>query len=152
MSGYIISILGIVVAGVLMDIIIPTGIISKYIKSIYSIFVVAVLFMPIINFISSGKGFSLTYNKVELQEKFLTYIFDKQVLELETEIEKYLSTEGLEQIDIDINFSINNNEIVYDSCLVNLEKLVITSDNQHINKYEFIKDIYDKVRFLIIIR
>ena len=34
--------------------------------------------------------------------------------------------------------SINKNEIVYNSCLVNLENLSIKPDKQHINKYEFI--------------
>ena len=36
MTGYILSILGIVIAGVLIDVIMPSGKINKYIKSIYS--------------------------------------------------------------------------------------------------------------------
>ena len=43
MTGYILSVLGIVIAGVFMDVILPSGTIAKYIKGIYSIFVVAVL-------------------------------------------------------------------------------------------------------------
>ena len=41
MTSYILSILGIIVAGLLIDVIVPNGTISKYIKSIYSIFVVS---------------------------------------------------------------------------------------------------------------
>ena len=52
MTAYILSVLGIVIAGVIIDVIIPAGSISVYIKSIYSIFVVAVIISPVINFLS----------------------------------------------------------------------------------------------------
>ena len=52
-----------------------------------------------------------------------------------------LEDEGLSNIDIIINYSIDNNELSINSCTINLENLVISSDKQHINKYEIIKQI-----------
>ena len=141
MNGYILSILGIIVAGIIIDIIIPSGTINKYIKSIYSIFVVAVLLMPLMKFLNSNQGFQLSYVDYELQENLINYIFKSRVDSLETNIEEYLSGEGFAQIDIKLEYSIENNEIIYNSCHVNLQNLSITEDKQHINKYEFIKEV-----------
>lgn len=141
MSGYILSILGIVIAGVVIDIIIPSGSINKYIKSIYAIFVVAVLLMPLIKFLNQNHGFQVSYSDYEFQENLMNFIHNKRVEGLENEIENYFEIEGFKSIDIDINFSIENNEIIYKICHVNLKNLEISTDKQHINRYEFIKEV-----------
>lgn len=141
MNSYILSILGIVVAGIFIDIILPTGSISKYIKSIYSIFVVAVLLMPLINFLNKNKGFELHYTDYELQENLINFISEKRVDNLELNIEQHLLDQGFNSIDIELGFSMENNEIVYKNCQVNLKNLAISADKQHINKYEFIKEV-----------
>ncbi|MBQ8614967.1 MAG: stage III sporulation protein AF, partial [Clostridia bacterium] len=61
MTGYILSILGIVVAGVFIDIIVPSGSINKYIRGIYSIFVVAVLVSPIMKLLNKTNDFTIKY-------------------------------------------------------------------------------------------
>ena len=74
MAGYILSILGIVVAGVFIDIIIPSGTINKYIKSIYAIFVLAVIITPIIKFFNDNQGFNLEYQEYEINQNLINYI------------------------------------------------------------------------------
>lgn len=141
MIGYILSILGIVMAGIIIDLIIPSGSISKYIKSVYSIFIVAVLIMPLINFLNNNNGFNLAYKDYELQESLLTFIHKNRVESLEKTIEQNLTAHGIENVDIEIKFSLENNELNYISCKVNLINVAISADKQHINKYEFIKDV-----------
>lgn len=141
MSGYVLSILGIVLIGVIIEVVIPTGNISKYIKSIFSIFVVAVILSPVINFISNKNNFKLTYTDYQLDSELIEYIYSNRVKNMETEIENYLQQEGFSNIDIKIVFSIENNEITYKNCNVNLQNMEISADKQHINKYEFIKDV-----------
>lgn len=141
MSGYILSILGIVIAGVLIDIIVPNGTINKYIKSIYSIFVVAVLLNPLITFLNKHHDFTVKYKDYELNMELIDYIYQTRASSLETNIEKALTKEGFEGVDIILNFSIENDELKYNSCSVNLQNLVIVQDKQHINKYEFIKEV-----------
>ena len=68
MAGYIMSILGIVVAGVFIDIIVPSGSINKYIRSIYSVFVVAVLISPIIKFLNKNKDFTIKYQNYNIND------------------------------------------------------------------------------------
>ena len=115
--------------------------INKYIKSVFSIFVVAVIISPVVKFISNKNGIKLDYNNYELDKELVEYIYEKRVDNEENKIEIYLNDEGFSEVDINIEYSINNNEIEYLSCNVNLKNLVILADKQHINKYEFIKGI-----------
>lgn len=141
MTGYILSILGIVVAGILIDVIVPSGSINKYVKSVYSIFVVAVILNPLISLISKSKNLNLSYTDYELDKELISYIYTERTDNLEESIETHLDGEGFSNVDIKINFSIENNELIYNSCEVNLKNLVIASDKQHINKYEFIMEV-----------
>ena len=141
MTGYILSILGIIVAGVVIDIIIPSGQINKYIKAIYSIFVVAVLISPLVQFLSKTQDFKISYIEHKTDTELLKYIYTARVKSAEESIENILKNEGLSGVDIILEFSIQNEKLEYNSCKVNLKKLVISSDKQHINKYEFIKKI-----------
>ena len=141
MSQYILSILGIVVAGVLIDIIVPNGKINKYIKSTYSIFVVAVLLSPLIHFLKKNHNFVVKYKDYELNVKLIDYIHSIRAKAMETNIKSYFETEGFKNIDIILTFSTENNELKYNSCKISLENLVIEKDKQHINKYEFIKKV-----------
>jgi len=137
MTGYILSVLGIVVAGVFIDVLLPSGTISKYIKGIYSIFVVAVLICPITNLLD--KDFKLTYTQMQTDEKLLNYIYNNRVKSQETELEQYFESEGFKGIELHLEFSIENDTLTYNVCEINLKNLEINADKQHINKYEFIK-------------
>ena len=141
MAGYILSILGIVIAGIIIDIIVPSGNINKYIKSIYAIFVVAVILSPLINYLNKEHDLSLHYEDYQVSEQLLNYISKQKVSSLELQIENSLNEEGFSNVDIKINYSIENNELSINSCTVNLQNLVIVADKQHINKYEFIIEV-----------
>ena len=144
MAGYILSILGIIVAGVFIDIIVPAGAINKYIKGIYSIFVVAVLTIPVVKFLNKNHDFAIKYEEYNVNAELLDYIFTMRATSLETNIEKALADEGFSNVDIKFTFSINADELIYNSCNVNLINLVISADMQHINKYEFIKEMIQR--------
>ncbi len=141
MTGYILSILGIVVAGVFIDIVVPASSLNKYIKGIYAIFVVAVILNPIIKLLNKTHNLTINYTEYSVNDSLLNYIFTMRARSLEKNIEQYLSDEGFENVGIVLNFSIENDELIYSSCEINLKNMVISSDKQHINKYEFIKKV-----------
>lgn len=144
MTGYILSIMGVVIAGVFIDIILPTGTINKYIKSLYGIFVLAVILSPIIKFMDNHHNISVDYIDYEINQTLLGYIHQQRVAEIEKKIVNSIEKEGYTKIGIKLNYSTKDNNITINSCEVNLSELSITSDNQHINKYEFITEIVHK--------
>ncbi len=145
MSGYILTILGIVLAGILIDIIVPTGKINKYIKSIFAIFVVAVIIMPVVKLISNKDNITIDYNDYEIEENLMNYIFSSRVRAYENEIETALNNAGYSKVDIKINYSINSNELSLNSCEVNLHELAISGDALHNNRYEFIAKTINEI-------
>ncbi|MBR6779144.1 MAG: stage III sporulation protein AF [Clostridia bacterium] len=144
MTAYILSILGIVVAGIIIDIIVPSGTINKYIKSIYGIFVVAVIINPIIKFFNQHHDFNFTYKDYEVSEKLLNYINNSKIKGIESNIEKELEENGFKNVDIIIIYSSSEDQLVYNSCNVNLNYLSIDADKQHINRYEYIINVIAK--------
>ena len=145
MSGYILTILGIVLAGILIDIIVPTGKINKYIKSIFAIFVVAVILMPVVKFIAKSDEITINYNDYEIEQNLMNYIFSSRVTAYENEIIEVLENNGLSNIDIKINYSINSNELSLNSCEVNLKNMTSSNIDSHNNRYEFIAETIKEI-------
>lgn len=145
MSGYILTILGIVLAGILIDIIVPTGKINKYIKSIFAIFVVAVILMPVVKFIAKSDEITINYTDYEIEQNLMDYIFSSRVTAYENEIIEVLENNGLSNIDIKINYSINSNELSLNSCEVNLKNMTSSNIDSHNNRYEFIAETIKEI-------
>lgn len=141
MKGYVLSILGIALCGVLIDAIMPSGSTSKYIKSIFSIFVVAVILNPVINFFAKAKNLEINYNSIEVNQKLINYIANQKVEQTKNIIIFDLNNQGISNIYITLNFALENNEIVYNSCFVNIKNIVYNPTDKHISKYELITEV-----------
>lgn len=141
MKIYILSILGITLCGVLIDIILPAGSTSKYIKSVFAIFVVAVVLNPVITFFANTKDLCIKYQDVEVNEKLINYITKQKVEQTKNSIILDLNNQGASGVDITLHFTLENNEIVYNSCTVNLKNLVYKPSDKHNSKYELITEV-----------
>ena len=53
-------------------------------------------------------------------------------------LESKLADDGLKGVDIEVAYLVNDYEISLDKILVNLDKLVIIAQDEHINKYDII--------------
>ena len=73
MGGYLLSILGVVMLGVVIDVILPSGSISKYISGIFAIIVMFVIISPVITWVKSGYNIKdyFTLQDISLDEKLL---------------------------------------------------------------------------------
>lgn len=141
MKAYIISILGITLCGVLIDIVLPAGSTSKYIKSIYSIFVVAVILNPLITFFAKTKNINLEYNNFETSQTLIDYINTQKIKSVETTIIEELKQKGVSNIEVKINYDWQYNQLVYKSCLIDLKNMVYQPTDKHTNKYELITEV-----------
>ncbi len=141
MKTYILGILGIVLAGILIEIVVPSGEINKYIKSVFSIFVIAVILSPIVTILNKGKEFNFNYSSVNLDLTLSTYIANKKIDSIKNEIKTELENDGITNFDIYIDYSIENDKMVIISSTINLKNMTSLTDKQHINNYEKIKSV-----------
>lgn len=143
MQSYILSLLGIVLISVLIEIILPSGQTAKYIKSIFSIFVVYVLINPIVVMLKKDFDLSNYVNQgnIEINETLLKNIYKDQIEAKSKDIEDTLKDEGYEGTKVSIVYKIVANSIVLEKVKINLDNLVITSPNTNINKYQHIRQV-----------
>jgi len=143
MQSYLISVLCIVIISVLIEIILPTGQTAKYIKGIFSIFVVYVLINPVVLFLNKDFDISKYINEanINLDETLLKKMYDNQIETRQIDIENQLSSDGFEGVKVRLNYKIVDSEIIITKAIVNLNNLVITENAPNINKYQYIRQV-----------
>lgn len=143
MQGYIIAVLGVVIISVLVEIILPNGQTSKYIKSILAVFVVYVLVNPVITFLKTDFDLDKYVNsgKVELNQSLLENIYNNQIEAKELELENLLYDNGYEGVKVTLLYEIVEDSIKISKAKINIKNLVITSGVENINKYQYIRQV-----------
>ena len=143
MGGYLLSILGVVILGVVIDVILPSGSTSKYISGIFAIVVMFVIISPVLTWVKNGYSIKddFTLQDISLDEKLLYNINNSKFTEMEKEIEQELSNNGYTNVKVDIQFTIDATNVKISQVLVDLSKLVINENCVNINKYVYIRQV-----------
>lgn len=143
MGGYLLSILGVVILGVVIDVILPSGSTSKYISGIFAIVVMFVIISPVLTWVKNGYSIKdyFTLQDISLDEKLLYNVNNSKFTELEKEIEQELSNNGYTNVKVDIQFTIDATNVKISQVLVDLSKLVINENCVNINKYVYIRQV-----------
>lgn len=142
--SWLISIVGIVLIGVLVDIILPEGSMQKYIKSVFSIFVVFVMIYPIINMDIDKIDFNkFIYNdsSITLNDQYLDNFNKSYKKSLEELTERQLETKGFLNVDVEISYIMLNNKFEIQKVTLNAQNLVINNEGVHIDKYKEMKNV-----------
>lgn len=148
MSGYLISIIGVVMLGVLVDLVLPSGQMNKFVKSMFGIFTILIIISPVPKLINSNFDFSsLFYNQasIEIDKDFLEVTNKKIVEQLEKSIESSCEKSGYSNVKCEIESILVENKLVIEKVKINLDKLVISQNVVHINKYTEIEQAVQRV-------
>ena len=126
----------------IIDLILPSGNIAKYIKSIGAIFLVATICAPIIGIIKNG---------VDLNNLFDTgyylddnYLYNSQLKEasiLGENLENMLDELGYSNVEIIVNIEPNNTTMKISTIFADFSKIVLSKNPQHIINYTAVKEL-----------
>lgn len=143
MGGYLLTILGVVILGVVIDVILPSGSTSKYISGIFAIVVMFVIISPVLAWVKNGYNIQdyFTLQDISLDDKLMHNINNSKFNELEKQIEQELNDKGYSNIKVDIQFSIESTNVKISQVLVDLSNLVINENCVNINKYVYIRQV-----------
>lgn len=144
MGSWILSLVGIITLGVLLDILIPEGQTNKYIRGIFSVITVFVIISPLPNGFKKNfnieKLFEFENISFELDESFISGVYLKSSDYRENSTEKILTRNGYDGAKVKIVKKIDNlSEIDYVN--INLQGAVIPAHKSHINIANEIKTI-----------
>jgi hypothetical protein len=145
--SWIISVAGVMVLTVLLDIILPDGQTNKYIKGIFSVVVIIAVISPVAGFLKSGdalgKLFEFTSDKYGVDNNFIYAVYADAHKAQADGMKTYLSGEGITVEAIDVVFDPSDKKnILYVNIF--LKQSVIDGDFQHINISDRIKEAVNR--------
>ena len=147
LSAWVLSIVGIVVLTLMVDIIIPEGKTGKYIKGVFAMLTVFVIAMPL------PKIFNSEFDLEEFLHQNTSASADYDVLEniyymrlerLEQKIITSAESEGIKNMEVKINALNNNSFVEIQSIEINLKNVVIEEKNPNINIVDIVIDLVSK--------
>ena len=143
-SGWVLSIVGVVVLTTIIEIIMPNGSINKFIKCIFVLFTIFIMISPITR-INIGSLFGVNTPNLNLDEEYIEDVNMKKLEEYKILIKDSLSGQGYKNISLDIHGKTLNGELKINTIFVDLCNLVLNNEALNINKYEHIKKIIIKI-------
>ena len=152
--SYIISIIGVVFLGVMIDVIAPEGKMNNFIKSIFAVFLLFVMVCPIVDFFTNNRLSGFFNTKLNVDEEYLEQTSELRIDNYELLIVSELEKKGIYGVKVEIEGKIVGENKNIKKVMVDTSNLVLTNADEHINKYKVITElIYDilKVKSEVII-
>lgn len=148
MKEWIFSIATIIILITVISILLPEGKCGKFIKAILSLIVILVIIKPIFNIDINQEVLDVfSYDSsMVLQDNYLNYVSSKKISFFKAEIANILKNYKIDNAKIDIDTSVENNQLKIEKIHINLQELVINSSIENIH---IIKDIKSRVAKLL---
>ncbi len=134
-SAWILSIAGVSVLSILIDLFLPSGQTNGYIKTIFNYVIVFIIIAPLPALIKSDIDTSNIFTETEivLQEDYIYQLNRDKLTMLEKGIESTLDSKGLKNVDISISADIFTTVMKIDTIYVDFSNLVIVDNDEHID-------------------
>ena len=123
-SSWLLSVAGIIILGVLCEMILPDGQMNKYVKVIFSFAVLLVLIMPLPNIFKTEIDINsiLEFNP-SLQENYLEQVNLDKLNLISDSINKQILEQGFDGVEVYINSNIFSGTLEIYGVTVNLKNL-----------------------------
>lgn len=148
-SAWILGIVGVVVLSIIVDLVMPNGSTSKFIKNIFAFVIVIVILSPIVSFLSK-KDIKLEdifeNNNITIQEEFLSSVNQKILNKLQKELENDIEEFGISGVQVGLKANIFEEKLNIEQVSIDLKKCVIDENISHIDiKTSILKIVLRKI-------
>ena len=147
MTGWILSIAGVTILSVLVDLIMPNGQTAKYIKNVFAFMMILVIISPLPSLLKGNFDIGDIFQNEEIviQEDFVYQVNRDKLTALEDSINKTLEEEGLKNVIVTINADIFQIEMQIKEINVDLSDLVIDGNSGHIDIEKAITEVVNRL-------
>jgi len=132
-TSWILSILGIVIIGTILDIFLSGKKLGKQIRSVLAALVVLMIISPIPLLLTSMQSCEGSFGQIELDDSFLEFANTQKVNALERGVVQAFANEGFRNVGVDIVATIDVNVRV-SFVTIDLSNLVLDSGVSSINR------------------
>ena len=134
-TAWILSILGVLLLGVLVDLIVSETRLAKHIRAVLSIITVFVIVAPIPGMINNIRNNNIHIggdNGINISNDFA---HRQAIRQYERALERALASEGWRNISVTIMGQVTGHTVNPNQIILGTQNLVIDSELEHINKY-----------------
>ena len=141
LSGYVLSIVGIVFMFLVIELILPEGKNAKYIRSILGIFLIFVIIAPVSRIKNLDLSTIFSENQIHytLDYDYLYGIHLKQKYQLEEDLTKFIEKNNITGVCVVVNIEKSSSNFEVTQIFVDLSRAVISQNNEHIINYTTLK-------------
>lgn len=141
LGGWILSILGVALIGAVVDLVLPSGRMNKYVKSVFAAVTVLIVILPLPNLVKNGcrKENFIFGEDVPLQEEYLDYAATIRKNALLKGLRAAMESEGITLGDVQIEGDFTGNVPVVEKVRINLQQVVMGGQTEHIHKYTTVR-------------
>ena len=139
-SIYLLSIVGVVMLFVVIELVLPEGQLAKYVKSIMSVVLIFVIASPLPSLLKNGINFSFD-TSADLNESYLETVQSQSLRALENSLTEDLEENGILNAEVQVWGELENGAIKISYIFVEMGNVVLTGDMAHINKNEAVINV-----------
>lgn len=107
MSAWVMSIVGVICLGILLEIVLPEGKTSKYIRGAFSIVVVLVIVAPLPSLVKKDWKFEFEDSYFSVDEEYVANVNSAYRDSVEGDLKSYLARCGYEVVEVEIRYDEN---------------------------------------------
>ncbi len=143
LSAWIMSIAGIICLSVLIELVLPNGQMSKYIKGIFSFIIILVIISPIPKLLHKDFDFSNMFgsSEIKVQEDYLYQLNLNKVSAMQKSINEQIEECGYQNVTARIDSDIFASTIEIKAVYVDISLLIISENAVHKDIIEAKKDM-----------
>ena len=133
LSGWILSIAGVVCLSVVVELILPNGQMNRYIKGIFSFIIILVIIAPIPKLVKLKINVDdiFTTPDITMQDSYLEQVNHDKLMALQESISTQVKKAGYDNVTVSISADIFASNMEIKGVFVDLSLLVITSAAKH---------------------
>lgn len=141
LGGWILSILGVAVIGAVADLVLPSGRMNKFVKSVFAAVTVLLIVLPLPSLLQNGcdKGKFLLNEDVPLQDDYLAYTASVKKEKLVQGLRAALESDGITLGDVEIDGDFSASVPRVEKVRINLSQVVMRGQTEHIHKYTTVR-------------
>lgn len=141
-SAWVMSILGIVIIGTIVDLLLSKSRLKNFIRSIFATVYILVIITPLPSIVKNGfdMDFSDLVGDIQIDDDFVGFSERQKVIALEKAIESAFDEEGISKLSVKADVEFESGNFTVKRITVDLTDSVINENLANINKYEFIKE------------
>lgn len=142
-SSWILSIAGVVCLSTIVELILPSGQMNRYIKAIFSFIIIFVIIMPIPKLLKMNINLDKNFieQEIPVQEDYLYQLNLNKLMKIKEETEEELQVKGYKNVIVSLNADIFVEKIEIKSINVDITRLVISDKLSHTSIVDVRRDI-----------